>query len=102
MGSSDINEYFARKMKEKKTNGSKEIPQTKIIEPKNIADNDLARDSVVIKVAVEVKKKKKSKKKKKEKKTKDPLMQQNHESQELPEAKKMCSDGTGIRKNSRK
>ena len=60
----DINEYFARKMKEKKTNVSQEIPQTKIVEPKNAADDDLARDSVVIKVTDEVKKKKKSKKEK--------------------------------------
>merc|ERR1712141_184750 len=38
--------------------------QTKIVEPNNIADDDLARDSVVIKVNDEVKKKKKSKKEK--------------------------------------
>merc|ERR1712110_1319454 len=60
----DINEYFARKMKEKKINISQELPQTKIVEPNNIADDDLARDSVVIKVNDEVKKKKKSKKEK--------------------------------------
>merc|ERR1712183_612685 len=60
----DINEYFARKMKEKKTNISQERHLTKIVEPKNIADDYLARDSVVIKVTHEVKKKKKSKKEK--------------------------------------
>merc|ERR1712141_322829 len=58
------NEYFARKMKEKKTNISQERHLTKIVEPKNIADDYLARDSVVIKVTDEVKKKKRSKKEK--------------------------------------
>merc|ERR1712141_966660 len=58
------NEYFARKMKEKKTNISQERHLTKIVEPKNIADDYLARDSVVIKVTEKVKKKKKSKKEK--------------------------------------
>merc|ERR1712141_977346 len=70
----DINEYFARKMKEKKTNISQELPQTKIVEQKNIADDDLARDSVVIKITDEVKKKKKPKKEKNQDKDVDSIV----------------------------